>query len=75
MTTETPPSPGNTPGMPNITELHTQALLVMGLIDAMNDLRDRVGPQGGPLAAVIEATWPLMRKLTDDLEKLYENAN
>lgn len=62
-------TPATDTGLPSISDLHVDALMMLGLVEAMDDLRDRLGPQGLPLFAVIEAALPRMRKLTDDLEK------
>lgn len=69
------PAPTNAPGLPEIGDIYTEALIVLDLMKAMDDLRGLIGPDGGPVSALITTTLPAMQRIADDLEKHYENRN
>jgi hypothetical protein len=64
MTTATP-SPGTDPGL---SELHTLAMHLCGLLEAMASQTHHLPPRGLPLDSLIFAARPLAQKLADGLE-------
>lgn len=55
---------------PDLGDVHQRSLVLHGLITAMDDLTNRLGPGGQPLWACIQAALPVARALADDLERL-----
>lgn len=74
--TEHNPATGNDTGLPTLSDLHSEALILSGLIEAMDRLSDTIGPKGSALFACIVTAAPLAKKLADDLERARnEHAN
>ena len=68
--TNATPTPGNDTGLPALSDIYLDTLHVFDLLTAMDDLRDRLGPESGPVNAIITCALPRMKKITDDMEKL-----
>jgi hypothetical protein len=50
--------------------IHHKAMQLEGLIEALDQLTDLIGPRGNPLTSIIQVALPLAKSLSDDLEKL-----
>lgn len=51
-----------------LPELHERARLLSGLVDAMDELAELIGPRGTPIYAIIQAAVPMARDLARDLD-------
>lgn len=50
--------------------IHHKAMQLEGLIEALDQLSDLIGPRGHALTSIIQVALPLAKSLSDDLEKL-----
>lgn len=66
---EKTPAQGHGEALPQ-TSPHTLSIYLRGLIEAMDDLSDQIGPRGLPLHAVIFAALPVAKRLEQQLEDL-----
>ncbi|WP_426035989.1 hypothetical protein [Cypionkella sp. TWP1-2-1b2] len=64
------PAPGNEPGLPNLKDVHFNAMLVADLFAALVGLQDFGGRESGPIFAVARASEPLAREFAADLERV-----
>lgn len=55
---------------PPLTDIHTDALQLRGLIQALDHLADLAGPDSDPLWAITRSALPLARKIACDLERV-----
>lgn len=51
-------------------EVSHRAVQLHGLIEALDEMSDRIGPRGNPLTAIIQLALPLAKSLSNDLERL-----
>lgn len=66
--------PSSSAMAPNITDMHDDAAILRGLIEAMDALSEHIGPKGNGLYACINRALPLSVKLSQDLERLMDHA-
>lgn len=66
MTTNDPDS-GAATGLPLLQDIHFDAMIIRGLIEAMDHFTARA-PE--PLHALITVSKPLIKRLTDDIERV-----
>jgi len=55
---------------PTLEDLRDTACTLNGLIEALDDLSDRLGPDGEPLAAIIVSARPFAARLARGLDRI-----
>lgn len=55
-----------------IESIHSDALTLRGLLEAMDHLRDLIGQEGMPIEALISSGLPLSRKIEQALSRVIE---
>ena len=65
-------SPATDTGLPEISDILTDMLILRGLCEAADMLSDGIGsnPRGGALFSVIVSALPLAQKIAADLERI-----
>lgn len=63
------PSKGIDDGLPELGELHNRAVILEGLIEAMDELAELIGPRGTPIYAILQCAVPMARNLARDLDR------
>jgi hypothetical protein len=56
--------------LPNLSDIHMDALHLKGLIHALETLQDLGGEKSAPIWAVVQSALPLVSKLTADIERV-----
>lgn len=64
------PMPGNDTGLPDLSDIHTDAIQLHGLIEALDHLMGLTGPKSTPIWAIVTSALPLARKVKDELEQV-----
>lgn len=52
-----------------LSDIHTDAIQLHGLIEALDHLIGLAGPKSTPLWAIVTSALPLARKLKDEIEQ------
>lgn len=55
---------------PSLEDLRDTACTLDGLIEALDDLSDRLGPDGAPLSAIIVSARPFAARLARGLDRI-----
>ena len=68
-------SPATDTDLPELEDIHMEAMTLCGLIEAANELSDAIGhnSRGRGLFAVITSALPLAHYITDNLERLTDS--
>jgi hypothetical protein len=57
-------------GFGSLEDLRDTACILNGLIEALDDMSDRLGPNGEPLFAIIVSARPLAARLARELDRI-----
>lgn len=57
-------------GLPNLKDIHVEAIRLRHLILALENLIELGGPESGPIWAIVDCAVPLARKVCNDIERV-----
>ncbi|MEI7775851.1 MAG: hypothetical protein WCK17_13865 [Verrucomicrobiota bacterium] len=67
------PTSGNNSRLSAIQNVHDKSVTMLGLIQSMDAQVEHIGPKGTGLYTCIELAMPLVRQLSNDLEKIIDD--